>query len=217
MHREPKKEPGGMTASTTLSEKQLPGVTWDELDAHLEREFHPAQLDAVTVTHPRSGYQVRTGLERRVSRPPDGQDWGPAEFTVTRHPGVTDHILFPEHVGTEPIRHVYRAMSSEEWHEARQRGFIQSDQRGTIADWEGTNAAVDPHSAGSYLPYGHRGHIAKIRVEPSERWFTHAADSYIRTRERVPLKRVEHVLDVDKDLSGRLRLPGRQAELEGAE
>jgi hypothetical protein len=191
------------------------GITGPELDNQLKREFHPLRLEAPTERPPRTGYEIHVGISRSVARPSEGQEEGPPEFVLTRHPALYDAEMWPRRVGTEPIRHVYRAMSEAEWRQARQRGFIQSDQRGTIADWEGTNAAVDPHSAISYLPRGQRGHVAKIRVEPEEKWFTIGADSYIRTRERVSLSRVERVVAVDKDLRGRLRFPGRELEAAG--
>ena len=164
-----------------------------ELDQHLEHWFHPQQLDAERVTHPRSGYQVEKGEQRRVHHPDEGE--GPAHFEIWDHgePGVTNSLAYPKRVRSEPIQHVYRGVSAEEWKQARQRGHVQSDQRGTIGDWEGTNAAVDPRSAVSYLPRNAPGHVLKIRVHPGDGWFTHNVDSYLRTRKPVPLDRVEGV------------------------
>lgn len=43
------------------------------------------------------------------------------------------------------------------------------------------------------------------------KWFTHGADSYVRTRERVPLSRVEKAIPVDKTWVS--RIPQRQREI----
>jgi hypothetical protein len=168
-------------------------LSHDDLDQHLENWFHPDQLEAPTQIHPKSGYAVHVGRERRISRPPEGQDEGPAYFNVREHPSFESRKMFPEHVGTEPIKHVYRGMHVDEWAQAQKQGHIKSDQRGTIADWEGTNADVDPRSAVSYLPSRATGVIAKIRVHPDDGWFVHRADSYVRTRKPIPLDRVEAV------------------------
>lgn len=169
------------------------GVTHEELDQHLENWFHPQQLEASTVKHPKSGYQVEVGLERRLARPPEGQDEGPAEFNVTDYGPAEKRHMFGKPAGREPVQHVYRGVSTDELKQAHERGYIKSDQRGTIADWEGTNAAADPRSAVSYLPRGGTGHVLKIRVHPDDQWFTWKHDSYLRTRNPVPMSRVEAI------------------------
>jgi hypothetical protein len=173
------------------------GVSYAELDNHLENWFHPHQLEAEQVPHPRTGWDVDKGEELRLHHPEEGE--GPAHFEVWDH-GDPEHMTgmqslqYPKKTGeTRPMKHVYRGVSADEWRQARQRGYLQSDQRGTIADWEGTNAAIEPKSAVSYLPHRATGHVLKIRVHPDDGWFTHKADSYVRTRERIPLDRVERV------------------------
>jgi GNAT superfamily N-acetyltransferase len=171
------------------------GVSYEELDRHLENWFHPQQLDAREVIHPKSGYPVKEGEERRLHHPANGE--GPAHFEVNDHGSYPDNmnmLKYPRrNIRTEPIQHVYRGVSEDEWKQARERGHLQSDQRGTIAPWEGTNAAVNPRSAVSYLPHRGTGHVLKIRVHPDDGWFTHSADSYVRTRSKIPLDRVEAV------------------------
>ena len=95
---------------------------------------------------------------------------------------------------TRPIEHVYRGMSHEEWAGAQSRGYIRSDERGNIVPgWEGTNAGTEERTAHTYLNdnlnHGN-GVVAKIAVHPDDGWFTSDADSYIRTRKRVPMSRV---------------------------
>lgn len=196
-----------MSAQNNLNRSQF-GMTHEELDNALEKTFKPQQLSAIRVPHPRSGFLVESGVGRQVHHPKRGE--GPAEFNVKDYGDPYSdsynslEYMGGKNLGTEPIQHVYRGMSTEEWSEAKQRGHIQSDQRGTIANWEGTNAAVDPHSAVSYLPFGSKGVVAKIRVQPEDNWFTHAADSYVRTRSPVPLDRVEKVMRLRKDQKGRV-------------
>ena len=169
-------------------------VSLAELDQHLENWFHPQQLDAAEEPHPRSGFNVKVGLERRLDYPPGDHDEAPARFKVTDHGPVGGSLAhWPKHVGYEPIQHVYRGMHTDEWEQAKKQGHIKSDQRGTIADWEGTNAATDPQTAVSYLPSRATGVIAKIRVHPDDGWFTRRVDQYVRTRNKIPLDRVEAV------------------------
>lgn len=185
------------------------GISRDDLDRHLENWFHPDPLEAERQVHPRSGFHVQVGQERRLARPEEGQDEGPAEFDVIDHGQLHDNRLaYPRHIGREPVQHVYRGVSAEEWHQARQRGYLQSDSRGTIADWEGTNAADEPDTAVTYLPRGGQGHVLKIRVHPEDGWFTHRADNYLRTRQQIPLDRVEGVSPlIAKDEKTHLSLP----------
>ena len=191
-----------------------PGGEWVHLDFTgmdhlLQSEFRPVQLQATQVKHPRSGWMVDAGISRSVSRPPapdgpipDGQlgPEGPPTFDLTDHgdPHSPEYnslkYMGGVKLGTEPIEHVYRAMSKTEWDQARTRGYILSDKRGDITAGEGTNAAADPRDAASYLPRG-RGVITKITVRPEDQWHTIGADSYLRTRAKIPLTRVEHAVE----------------------
>jgi 8-oxo-dGTP diphosphatase len=184
---------GGYQFTAGRSAAHEAAITWDDLGRHLEDWFHPQQLSASTYPHPKTGYSIETGLEHHTAQPEKGE--GPAEFRVTDYgpPGAGMMHRFEHPQPNKPIEHVYRGVSSEEWRQARERGYLRSDQRGTIADWEGTNAATDPRSAVSYLPATGTGHVLKIRVHPDEKWFTIPHDDYVRTREQIPLERVEAV------------------------
>lgn len=173
-----------------------------ETALHRELGYREQHLEGKQARHPRSGYRIQVGMKRRVAPPPKGQDEGPAEFNV-----IKGNMGWPaeEHVRKEPIKYVYRGMHQDEWAQAQERGHIQSDQRGTIADWEGTNAATDARSAVSYLPHGATGVIAKIKVHPDDKWFTIPHDNYLRTREPIPMDRVVRVSQpFTKDERGRL-------------
>jgi GNAT superfamily N-acetyltransferase len=161
----------------------------DALDVMLKEVLQPEKLDADTEVHPKSGWPIKVGRERHVKPPPEGQREAPLEFNVVEHGGVNGP-MFPQKVGTEPVKFVYRGVSEEEWAQAEERGFLQSDLRGVISDWEGTNAGVEPRTAVSYLPHGGVGRVLKIRVEPEDEWFAIPHDSYARTRKPIPLDRV---------------------------
>jgi hypothetical protein len=177
-------------------------MTRDELDRLLEEWFAAPRLAAERVRHQRSGFMVEGGEERRVHHPEPGTE-GPATFEVWDYGDALTRAAgwFAQPVRLDPIPHVYRGVSTAEWEQARERGFVQSDGRGTLTRWEGTNAADDPINAVSYLPRGGEGRVLKIRVDPGDGWFTINADSYLRTRQPIPLDRVEAVSPViAKDL-----------------
>jgi hypothetical protein len=188
-----------MSATDAMNKQQF--LSYKDLDSALEEEFHPARLSAETFKHPVSGYDIEKGPERRLARPPEGQQEAPAEFQVNDY-GSGRMGEYRRDVRREPIEHVYRGISHEEYKQALNTRVIQSDQRGTISDWEGTNAATDPQTAVSYLPRGGQGHILKIAVRPEDKWFSIPQDQYVRTREPIPLDRVEHVMDLNKNDKG---------------
>jgi hypothetical protein len=183
-----------------LNAQQFFGHRDLDLTLHRELGYRRQHLESKQSRHPRSGYRIDVGMRRRVIQPKQGE--GPAEFQV-----IKGNMGWPpeEKVRTEPIKYVYRGMHQDEWAQAQERGHIRSDQRGTIADWEGTNAATDARSAVSYLPHGGTGVIAKIKVHPDDEWFTIPHDNYLRTRKEIPLDRVVRVSQpFTKDDRGRL-------------
>lgn len=104
------------------------------------------------------------------------------------------HTLKAPTGATRDITHVYRGMSHEEWKQAQERGHVRSDSRGSIApEWEGTNAALSPDTAHYYrnTTGAGTGVVAKIAVHPDDKWFLSDVDSYARTRNPVPLSRVQ--------------------------
>ena len=170
-------------------------MTLDNADERYQHWFSPQKLDGERKPHPKSGYELQVGKWRRVIHPERDTD-GPPLFQVTDYGEQPGGKMFPDDAGTEPIRELYRGMSTDEWNQAVKRGYIQSDMRGAISDWEGTNAGVDPQTAHSYLPYGQEGVIAKIGVQPEDGWFTRNEDGYLRTRQGIPLSRVSAVSPV---------------------
>lgn len=177
-------------------------MSYEGLDSALHRElgFNQQYLDAKRARHPRSGYMLRVGNSRRVAKP-EG-DEGPAEFDVVRH--TLNGFPAEQKIRREPIKYVYRGMHADEWAQAQERGHIQSDKRGVLANWEGTNASTDARDAVSYLPRGAQGVVAKIAVHPDDKWFTIPHDQYLRTREPIPLNRVVRTLPLTRDDRGSL-------------
>lgn len=188
----------------------------DSSDRYLESVFGEPALRSSgrRERHPTSGWEVQVGRHRRLVKPAEGERETPARWTIDDYGEMDERKLFPDRdVAEEPIRYVYRGMSVGEWEQAKERGYFQSDQRGTIVDWEGTNAGFDAATARSYIPGGGEpAVIVRLRVEPGDGWFTIGPDDYARTRARIPLDRVEAVSDpmrmgVDPDSRfGRRRL-----------
>lgn len=90
------------------------------------------------------------------------------------------------------VAHLYRGMSEGEFQEAKGRGHIQSDMRGTfdVPGGEGTNAGTDPATAHSYMPRKGTGRIVKIAHHADDAWFESRVDSYARSRQPIPWDRV---------------------------
>ena len=90
------------------------------------------------------------------------------------------------------VAHLYRGMSEGEFQEAKGRGFIASDMRGTfdVPGGEGTNAGTDPATAHSYMPRTGTGRIVKIAAHQDDAWFETDTDNYARSRAQIPWDRV---------------------------
>lgn len=90
------------------------------------------------------------------------------------------------------VAHLYRGMSEGEFQEAKSRGHIQSDMRGTfdIPGGEGTNAGTEPGTAHSYMPRKGTGRIVKIAAHQDDAWFESDTDNYARSRQPIPWDRV---------------------------
>lgn len=170
-------------------------VTLANMDDNFQKWFSPQKLDGGKETHPKSGYDVHVGKWLSVKQPEPDVD-GPPIFKVTDYGAHAGEQMFPTDAGTQPIRELYRGMSIDEWNQAVERGYIQSDRRGVIGSWEGTNAGIDPQTSQSYLPRGAESVIAKIAVRPEDGWFARNEDGYLRTRNRVPMSQVTAVSPV---------------------
>lgn len=180
---------------TDWKPKMLSARIWPAEDAR------PSEIQGVDMRDFRDSYLPSIFGEPSLVTSAAHQVFNPVQHGGQKKTG--DHIEGPAvfqnyatsgmpraNLGTEPIKHVYRAMSAAEWAQAERDGFIGSDQRGVIADWEGTNAGANPATAMSYLPRNGGAVIVQIAVKPEDKWFTTDVDDYLRTREKVPLDRI---------------------------
>lgn len=89
-----------------------------------------------------------------------------------------------------PPQHVYRVMSTAEFDQARERGYIKSDERMNLAAGEGTVTSL--RSTGDfYAPVdGSSYRVVRIKYDDADGWRTDT-DGYIKTQDRVPFDRVD--------------------------
>lgn len=161
-------------------QKQLGGEPW----------LRQADM-APTIEGERQGSR-RTGVSRVLDtqRRSEGKERAGLNWKV-RNEDDSPEILGGPAPTSEPVKHVFRSMREDEFQQAHERGFFQSDGRGAIEpDWEGTNAAVEPASAYSYSPRDSPARMVKLAVHPDDGWFTATSDNYARTRQRIPLDRM---------------------------
>ena len=212
----------------------LPGPTsepaYDEGDAALDMRLNAGSMDAAfnandrqkhmaevgthewttgeadQAVHPRSGFLRSVGESKRLDQQ---RSDGPRErlglqFKVVDHdqPGYGHEQV----VRQEPVKHVFRGMSEDEFQEAKGQGHIASDERGVILPgWEGTNAATDYGTAHYYLPKEGPSRIVKMAVHPEDNWFTSNIGDYPRTRSKIPWSRVvSHTSVMDKGKASNL-------------
>ena len=190
----------------------------------LDESLGPEEKTSERVPHPKTGYRIEVGKIRQV-KSPESQPFTEEKPLGTEGPplwSVRNKKMEDMGFGTpgpdEPITHVYRGMSEEEWQHAQHTGVISSDARRAILPAEGTNAAVDRDTALSYAHDNKEGpsRVVKMAVHPDDGWFTIAPDDYIRTRTPVPLSRVQGVtppLQV-RDLAWDKRMAAQEAERE---
>jgi len=141
-------------------------------------------------------FQRSTGKQKILSTQPrsEGKERAGLMFNIKDHDTATHGLPNADIVGQEPPSHLFRGMREDEWKQAQERGYIQSDGRGAIEpEWEGTNFATNIQTANSYMPRDVPGRIVKVRHDPADQYFTATTDDYARTRARVPIDRVEAV------------------------
>jgi DNA topoisomerase-1 len=152
------------------------------------------------MTHPRSGFTVRD-----PSKPaPKITTKTPANYGEGEFPMVADFVPGPAGLGDKqvtperPLPFVFRAVHEDEYQEALERGFMQSDQRMNLSQAEGTVAAVvDPTF---YLPGklasdengDYPGRLVKIALDPEHGWH-YDRDGYVKTSQPIPIKQIVDV------------------------
>jgi len=214
----PQSHPWADTGEDWLDERENAGnvdaaLNADERQRHMAEVGEPQWITGEADTAPkmegdRVAWQRKTGISKHLDQQ---RRSGPRERLGLQFNVVDedDRSLIPGAtvIGQEPLSHVYRGMSEEEFTHSQERGFIQSDERGVIQPgWEGTNASPDYGSAHSYLPPSGPGRIVKIAVHPDDQWFTSDIGDYPRTRAPIPWERViAHTSTIDKSKYSKLR------------
>lgn len=179
------------------------GSTLDEvlrnMGAHaLEggRDAHPEQY----MIHPRSGFSVRNPEvpQTTVIHNPEG---GPVRIHDTL-PGPLG-MREQEIEGTaRPPDHVFRAVSEEEYQLAKERGYLQSDQRMNLSQTEGTVADLGnpsfylPGRLASSEPGDYPGRIVRIDYHDEDGWRYDPIDGYVKTNDPIPFERISMVSPV---------------------
>ena len=109
------------------------------------------------------------------------------------------HVIDVPVKGSERPTPLYRVMSEEEWQQAKQRGYIQSDGRLNLGSHEGTVTSV--HTTGTFYMQPGLNRMVRIRPHPADGWkFDH--DGYVKTQSPIPIERVDMVsrpLDYGED------------------
>ena len=153
--------------------------------------------------------------ELAVGTPPRVQDYQPfADAGLTQNeswdvPGAVEMMesrLVP--VGPpRPPQHVYRVMSVGEFEQAKNRGYIKSDERMNLGSDEGTVTSL--RSTGSfYQPVdGSDYRVVRIKYDDADGWLRDR-DGYIKTSEAVPFEQVDSVSPVVAG-SGNLKKHGQ--------
>lgn len=132
---------------------------------------------------------ARHDWNKIIQADPDGSLWQYDPMKYTRAPDPATR---------QPVTHVFRAMSEEEWQVAKARGFFESDGRMNLSPTEGTVAALDNPSF--YLPGKlassevglYKGRIVKFRLQSEDGWIRDR-DGYIKSQKKIPLSSVDEI------------------------
>lgn len=89
---------------------------------------------------------------------------------------------------------LFRGVSLLDWHRIKKQGYIDTDMRGAISEYEGINLAQIPKTAKYYLPPNDKGVI--LAISPKNLDLYVMADEYIRVFEPIPIKNVIKVSEI---------------------
>ena len=93
-----------------------------------------------------------------------------------------------------PLQYVYRAISADDFRQARENGYLQSHGKENIYEDEGTVVEA-VRSPRYYLPDNADGYMVKIAVTPDVKWELDDRTGYVHTRDKIPF---EHIVDAVK-------------------
>ena len=86
---------------------------------------------------------------------------------------------------------LFRGVGLNDFNRIKSQGYIDTDMRGAISQYEGTNLAQNPNTAEYYLPHNDYGVI--MAINPSGLDLFIMADEYIRVFEPIPFENVVKV------------------------
>jgi hypothetical protein len=91
---------------------------------------------------------------------------------------------------------LFRGVSLKDWNRIKSQGYIDSDMRGAISNFEGINLSPNVRTAEAYLPNNGEGVI--IAISPIGLDLYMLSDMYIRVFEPIPNKNIIKVSDTIK-------------------
>jgi hypothetical protein len=98
-----------------------------------------------------------------------------------------------------PAPYVYRVMADDEWQQAQERGYFQTDERDNIVRGEGTVASTNA-TGEFYAPLDGRSYrIVQFDMRPEDGWLC-GTDYYPKTNQPIPADRVRAY---SEDIPGR--------------
>jgi hypothetical protein len=107
---------------------------------------------------------------------------------------------------------IYRGVSIQDWVRIQKQGYIDSDMRSAITEYEGINLGQTIEVASSYLPINNDGVILAINPKGLDMYIL--TDDYIRLFEPIPIENVIKVSDVvSKDKLGAILSPNTNEKL----
>ena len=86
---------------------------------------------------------------------------------------------------------LFRGVGINDFNRIKSQGYIDTDMRGAISEYEGINLAQTPRTAEYYLPHNDYGVI--MAIDPSGLDLYIMADEYIRVFEPIPFENVVRV------------------------
>jgi len=121
------------------------------------------------------------------------------KYTYKRGENVTKDFIGLQKVGITIYRALgdeilFRGVSLKDWKRIKSQGYIDSDMRGAVSEYEGINLAQIPSTAISYLPNNNKGVVLAINPTDLDKYML--TDDYIRIFEAIPIKNVIKVSDI---------------------
>lgn len=158
----------------------------------LDREVYYEGIPETDVPKRGTGWDEMEQVNADLSGRPDKAD-------RLRSVEIKDGKLLDKTTGEE-VKYLYRAVSEEDWKLIQERGYMQSDGRMNLAEYEGTVASASSN-VNFYLPGGlfsdgvagqigqAQGRVLRIDFDPADGWWVDT-DGYVKTNGQIPIERV---------------------------